>query len=158
MQVDLPQPVGPTRKTNSPRPIAQRDVVEPDVAAVVDLRDVGATRRRRGSGAPAAGRAVVRAGCSVAAIGSAQGRTHPRARMQDAVHAIRLAAQRSFFRNGTTVCRNALRPGRSSIGSMCALIAERSTRVTRRAGTPDWRASARAPLSTRPFPRLVSKA
>jgi hypothetical protein len=40
MQVDLPQPVGPTRKTNSPPPDLHGDPLEAHGAAAVDLRDV----------------------------------------------------------------------------------------------------------------------
>ena len=57
MQVDLPQPVGPTRNTNSPRPIRIEAPLEADGAAVVDLRDVLELDDRdvqapRGAGAP----------------------------------------------------------------------------------------------------------
>ena len=113
MIVDLPEPVGPTRKTNSPRRDANVACVEADVAAVVDLRDAAeldhASRRAspgaRGERARRARRAAprlvsrARRSSSSAAIGLA---TVSRA---DAAHfpastARALLPQRRSYRSG----------------------------------------------------------
>ena len=56
MIVDLPEPVGPTRKTNSPRRDRERRAVEPDAAALVELRDAAELDDRRGRRALGAAR------------------------------------------------------------------------------------------------------
>ena len=62
MTVDLPEPVGPTRNTNSPRSIANVALVEADVAAVVELRDAAELDDRRGAAARLRARAARHAG------------------------------------------------------------------------------------------------
>src|SRR3954453_19163915 len=65
MQVDLPQPVGPTRKTNSPRPIrseTRSTPTEPPSYSFVTSRNSTTGTSRRGFGVRAGVFSLVRAG------------------------------------------------------------------------------------------------
>src|SRR3954470_8746459 len=65
MQVDLPQPVGPTRKTNSPRPIRiemRSTPTEPPSYSLVTSRNSTTGTSRRGFGFRAGAFSLVRAG------------------------------------------------------------------------------------------------
>src|SRR4051794_12494106 len=65
MQVDLPQPVGPTRKTNSPRPIrseTRSTPTEPPSYSFVTSRNSTTGTSRRGFGFSAGVFSLVRAG------------------------------------------------------------------------------------------------
>src|SRR4051794_22508572 len=65
MQVDLPQPVGPTRKTNSPRPIrieTRSTPTEPPSYSLVTSRNSTTGTSRRGFGFRAGAFSLVRAG------------------------------------------------------------------------------------------------